>query len=224
MIERIAWIRLSTYFGSSLILLTETYRLILLYLRFIILVPDLYSILEIVMLWCLFGGFLSLTTGFYGLKRSDPFLLDPDKYPSSHLNKIIYVGIIIVSILMILNLLPPLHIVEDELLLIFQVIMSFLWICYYSLIIIWITLFWSFSNEKLIREIINNRRMVLHLCLGLINILLLILDSIWMLFFENTIFIFDLVNIGYYVIFVFFLLFQIYFFYRATRFSFIIHG
>ena len=124
MLDRSAWIRLITYFGSSLILLTEIYRLILLYLRFIILIPSLYSILEIVMLWCLFGGFLSLTIGFYGLKKSDPFLLDSDKYPISHLKKIIYVGIIIVCILMILNLLPPLHIVEDESLVIFQVIIK----------------------------------------------------------------------------------------------------
>ncbi len=224
MIERIAWIRLITYFGSSLILLTEIYRLILLYLRFIILIPSLYSILEIVMLWCLFGGFLSLTTGFYGLKRSDPFLLDPDKYPISHLNKIIFIGIIIVCILMILNLLPPLHIVEDESLVLFQVIISFLWICYYSFIITWISLFWSFINDKNFREIINNRRMVLHICLGLIIILLKILDSLWMLFSENALLSFDLAYISYVFILVFFLLLQIVFFYRATRFSFIIHG
>lgn len=224
MSERIAWIRLVTYIGSSLILITEIYRLILIYLRFIILIPSFYSIFEAIMLWSLFGGFLSLNIGFYGLKKSYPPLLDPKEYSYKLLNKIIYTGIFIVGILLILILFPPLNVVIEEFALLFQLLNSFLWICYYSSVCTWLIAFWSFSNKVKYQEIITNRRMFLHLGLGSLLILVLIIDFIWMFFSGTPLFYFVLAYIGFTIILIFFLIFQIYFFYRATRFSFIIQG
>ncbi|MFX1282940.1 MAG: hypothetical protein ACFFB5_04760 [Promethearchaeota archaeon] len=222
--DRIAWIRLITYLGNSIILVTEIYRLILIYLRFIISIPSLFFILELIMHWALLGGFLSIILGFHGLKKSDPVILNPKEYSFSLLNKIIYIGCFIVIILFIQVLLPPSSIIIGEFKTYFQLLVNILWICYYLCICLWIISFWSFSNKKEPKEIVNNRILVFHLCLGSLVVILSILNFFWILFSNNSLFNNDLAYISYIIVLVFFLVFQIIFFYRATKFSFVIHG
>ena len=87
-----------------------------------------------------------------------------------------------VSILLLLVLLPPPEIISEEFFHLFQLIISLLLIFYYAALTNWVILFWSFNNRKKLIEIINNRRMITHMCLMTFLISIRSLDFFWTFF------------------------------------------
>lgn len=222
--QTIAWTRLSLYFGSSLLLLTEGYRLLLILSSFIILAPLLFAILENLILWGLLIGFICLVIGFYRLK-AEPTLIDLDEntLPILHRN-LVLVGIISI-ILFVLMLLPPTSSLTEEVITIFSFIVSVLWTVLYLLLVIWLIHYWMFvSDSRTILSILKNKRKFCHLALGIVITIFWLLESFTMIIFQQAVFNISLVNLVYIMSLVFFLLFQSYFFYRFTRFSLRIYG
>ncbi|MHA2306480.1 MAG: hypothetical protein ACXACU_13935, partial [Candidatus Hodarchaeales archaeon] len=137
---RIAWVRLITYIGSSVIFVLEIYRLFLTYLRFIIQIPAFYAILEALMLWGILFGYLCLNIAFYNIYKDNSLLLNSENYSFPILKKTIYIGVFIDILVLLLVLSPPLNLVSSSFTDIFYLMKSILWILYYFSILCWLLL------------------------------------------------------------------------------------
>jgi len=224
MSSRIAWVRLITYIGSSIIFVLELYRLILTYLRFIIQIPALYAILEALMLWGIFFGYLCLNFGFYNMYKDNYLLLNSENYSFPILKNSIYFGAFIDILVFLLVLSPPLDIVSSSFTDRFYLMKSILWILYYFSILCWVLLIWSFIHNKKVTDIVGIPRMVIHSFLGILLILILTIDFFAKLIFTQSILQLFIIFALYLVVLVFFILFQAYFFFRVTRFALLVHG
>lgn len=220
----IAWVRLSTYLGCSLIGVTMTYRLLLIYLYFIIQIPGLMVVLDSIMLWALLGGNIILNLGLFGLWKYNPPLLDFNEFDYTLLRKILVCGLFVIISIFFTILFPPLTSVKLESQWIFEVLISLVWFIYYLFISIWIFLFWRFVDKNKTFDIFKSKRIFSHVLLGVTIAILWFISSIGVIFFQTHMLNNDIIFVLYEVILVFFLVFQSYYFLKSTRFSFLLFG
>ncbi len=225
MTKTIAWTRLTIYIGGSLVFLTEGYRLIAILLTLVIIAPPLMAMLQAVSHWFLLIGFTCLTLGFYRLLISDPPLLENNKFPLSDIKKSSLLSLMISIVLALLLFLPPSNAVDNSISLLNSVIISFMWVFYYTAIIFWLVNHKHLIGDiKNIKTIFDNKRLVFHVFLGVLIIIIWSCEFFTLLFFQTAIFSYDIFNLVYITLLVLFLLHQIYFFFNVTRFSYLIFG
>ncbi len=225
MSKTIAWTRLSIYVGASLILVTEGYRLILVFLSLVILAPSLFAILQNITQLGLLVGFICQTIGFFQLYNSGSSLLDPEEYSFSFIRRNSFLSLIISVILVVLILLPPTTALTQDVSILFSAVVSLLWTGYYSLLVIWLIQYWCLANKTSnLQELIQNGRLIVHISLGVILAIFWLLETSSLILLNIVIFALYEINIFYILVLVFFLLFQISFFFKVTRFSLFIYG
>ncbi|OLS20022.1 MAG: hypothetical protein HeimC3_42330 [Candidatus Heimdallarchaeota archaeon LC_3] len=221
----IAWIRLSVYFGASILLLTEIYRLLLILLTILIFAPQITAFFQNLVLWGILIGFGILTTGFYKLLKSYPPLLDTEQYPTKKIKSITILGTFLSILIAMLLVLPPITYVSSDFQLIFSIFTSSLWLFYYVNLCLWIIFYWKLIKEiTFIPDVIKNIKKGIHLILGIIISGFWLLDLFSWILIQNSIFNYDFMNIIYIIILILFLLNQILFFFRVRKFSYIIYG
>ncbi len=221
----IAWTRLSIYLGSSIILLTEIYRLSLILLRLIIIAPPLMAFLQNIVQWGLLLGFSCLTVGLYRILRTHPPILDLEVYSLSDLNIWARTNLIISITLVIKILLPPTTLVTPEAFIVFSTLVSASWLLFYSLMVIWIIFYWKIIlREKNINAILFNKRIAIHLILGTFVASYWFLESASLIIFQEAISTIDPVNLTYITLLILFLFNQILLFFRVTKFSYLVYG
>lgn len=221
----IAWTRLSIYLGSSILLLTEIYRLSLILLRLIIIAPPLMAFLQNIVQWGLLLGFSCLTVGLYRILRTHPPILDLEVYSLSDLNIWARTNLIISITLMIKILLPPTPLVTPEAFIVFSTLVSASWLLFYSLMVIWIIIYWKLIlKERKINTIIFNSRIAIHLILGTFVASYWFLESASLIIFQEAISTIDPVNLTYITLLILFLFNQILLFFRVTKFSYLVYG
>jgi hypothetical protein len=220
----IAWVRLSTYLGCSLIGVTMTYRLLLIYLNFIIQIPGLMVVLDSIMLWALLGGNIILNFGLFGLWKYTPPLLDINEFDYTLLRKILVCGLFVIISIFITILFPPVTSIRLESQWIFEVLISLIWFIYYLFISIWIFLFWRFVDKNNSFDIFKSKRIFFHVLLGVTIASLWFISSIGVILFHTHLLSIEVIFVLYEVILVFFLSFQSYYFFKSTRFSFLLFG
>lgn len=215
---RIASIRLTVYIGLSMLGVTETYRLLLLYLPFIIQVPLLTIILETLMLWILFAGVLIFTLGLIGINRADPPLLSKEEFSYILLPRIYKLGFMLAICLGLLILLPPTTSIVDEFQIFFQMIVSIIWSIYYFLMVLLVLNFYLFYQKETWNTILNNKLISFQILFGIV------LSFLWFLNIFTLILSNEFYFIVYMIILVLYLFCQSYFFLRSTRFAYLLHG
>lgn len=221
----IAWNRLIIYVGASVLLLVEFYRLALILLRFFIIAPTLMIFLQNIIQWGLLIGFGSLTIGLYRIFGSNPSLLNPEEYTPLNIKNLYSNGAIIVIILIILVLLPPISIVSSDFKIIFSIIMSIFWLAFYIFLSSWIFLYWKLdTNINKIATIFQDKKKLIHFSLSFSVSIFWLLDSIFLIVMQNTIFSIETVNIIYVITLVLFLFNQIILFFNFRKFSYLIYG
>ena len=221
----IAWTRLSIYLGSSILLLTEIYRLSLILLRLIIIAPPLMALFQNIVQWGLFLGFSCLTLGLYHILRTHPPILDLEVYSVSDLKIWARTNLIISIILVIKILLPPTTLVTSGAIIVFSTLVSASWLLFYSLMVTWIIIYWKLVlKEKKINTILLNTRIAIHLILGTFIASYWFLESASLIIFQEAISTIDPVNIIYITLLILFLFNQILLFFRVTKFSYLIYG
>ena len=221
----IAWTRLSIYLGSSIILLTEIYRLSLILLRLIIIAPPLMAFLQNIVQWGLLLGFSCLTVGLYRILRTHPPILDLEVYSLSDLNIWARTNLIISITLVIKILLPPTTLVTPEAFIVFSTLVSASWLLFYSLMVIWIIFYWKLILKKRkINTILFNSRIAIHLILGTFVASYWFLESASLIIFQEAISTIDPVNLTYITLLILFLFNQILLFFRVTKFSYLVYG
>ncbi|PWI46850.1 hypothetical protein CEE45_14770 [Candidatus Heimdallarchaeota archaeon B3_Heim] len=223
--SNIAWIRLTIYMSSSLLLLTEIYRLSLILLRFIIIAPPLMAFLQYIMQWGLLLGFSGFTFGLYRVLGAHPPVLDLKDYSVSDLIIWARVNLIISILLGIKILLPPTPLVSPEIFILFSTLVSASWLLFYSLLVMWIIIYWKIIlRENHINAILFNKRIAIHLILGTLVTGYWFLESASLIIFQNAISAIDPVNLTYIIFLILFLFNQNLLFFRVTKFSYLIYG
>ena len=221
----IAWTRLTIYLGSSILLLTEIYRLALILLSLIIIAPPLMAFLQNIVQWGLLLGFSFLSYGLFRILRSHPPVLDFEVYSVSDLNIWARINLVIIIILVIKILLPPSTLVIPGAFIIFSSLISASWLLFYSLMVLWIIIYWKLEKkEKKVSTILSNTRIAIHLILGTFVASYWLLESASLLIFQEAISTIDTVNLIYIIILILFLFNQILLFFRVTKFSYLIYG
>ncbi len=221
----IAWIRLSIYLGSSILLLTEIYRLSLILLRLIIIAPALMAFLQNIMQWGLLLGFSFLTLGLYRILRTHPPVLDLEAYSVSDLNSWARINLIMSIILVIKILLPPTTLISPGAFILFSTIVSASWFSFYSILVIWIIIYWRLIlKEKKIKTILLNKRIAIHLILGTFIASYWFLETASLMIFQEAISSIDPINLTYITFLILFLFNQILLFFRVTKFSYLVYG
>lgn len=221
----IAWTRLTIYLGSSILLLTEIYRLALILLSLIIIAPPLMAFLQNIVQWGLLLGFSFLSYGLFRILRSQPPVLDFEVYSVSDLNIWARINLVIIIVLVIKILLPPSTLVIPGAFIIFSSLISASWLLFYSLMVLWIIIYWKLEKkETKVSTIISNTRIAIHLILGTFVASYWLLESASLLIFQEAISTIDTVNLIYIIILILFLFNQILLFFRVTKFSYLIYG
>ena len=174
--------------------------------------------------WHLFFGFLFLTIGFMKLYNRDPSLLPKNEYNYDLLRRINQIGILICILVLMFILSPPINREDESVPFFLQLLLNCIWIAYYGLISGWLLITSLFTNKMSISEIKNRWRLILHLILGLLLSSEYILQTMGLIFFPNSLLTSGLLVIVITITLVFFLIFQIYYFYKLSRFSFKIIG
>jgi hypothetical protein len=221
----IAWIRLSIYLGSSILLLTEIYRLSLILLRLIIIAPALMAFLQNIMQWGLLLGFSFLTLGLYRILRTHPPVLDLEAYSVSDLNSWARINLIMSIILVIKILLPPTTLISPGAYILFSTIVSTSWFSFYSILVMWIIIYWKLIlKEKKIKTILLNKRIAIHLILGAFVASYWFLETASLMIFQEAISSIDPINLTYIIFLILFLFNQILLFFRVRKFSYLVYG
>ncbi|MHA1990391.1 MAG: hypothetical protein ACW981_06435 [Candidatus Hodarchaeales archaeon] len=221
----IAWTRLTLYLGASLLLLVEIYRLMVILLALLIIAPGLIVLLQNIIQWGLLIGFSTLTLGFYRLLISNPPLLDPDQYSEKKIKKMYKTGLVTAILLILLSLLPPIEFSSTDFQDILGFFISVLWISFYLSIIYWIVSYWMLEEKKdKLKSIIQDRVRSFHISLGIILVFFWIMNSLSLILTQKEVFLIGVVNISYIIILILFLVNQILFYYRVSKFSYLIYG
>ncbi|MFW9905099.1 MAG: hypothetical protein ACFFFH_12245 [Candidatus Thorarchaeota archaeon] len=198
MSNTIAWTRLSIYGGASLILITEVYRLILVFLSLVILAPSFFAFLQYITHIGLLLGFSCLSIGFFQLYHSGSALLNPEEYPFMFIRRASYFALYMSIILVILILLPPTTILTQDVTILFSAVVSFLWTVFYGLLTFWLTLFWRLENKiKSLNAIIKDIRVSIHMLLSLILSIFWLLETVSLILLSVAIFAISVINIIY---------------------------
>ena len=220
----IAWVRLSLYIGSSTLLLAEGMRFSLIYLGFIIQVTGLFQIIEAIVLWILFLGYSVLTMGLYALEKKNPPLLSPDSFNYQKLHRANIFGVLVCVTVLMFILSPPAGTGENSAALFLQILLNLIWICFYSFLFMWLITLRTFTLSENAKNVFKERKFLAHLTLIVLLIGEWILHTFGIIFDPNSVFVTALFNPILSGTLVFFLLFQIYYFYKMSRFSYLIIG
>ena len=222
----IAWVRLTVFLGSNILLLTEFYRLSLILLRLIIIAPPLMAFLQNIVQWGLLLGFSCFTLGLYRILRTYPPVLDLEVYSLADLNIWARISLFTSILLLIKILLPPTTLVSPEVYILFSVLVSTSWFLFYFLVVSWIFVYWRLVSKK--REIMTGVVkfwITIHLVLGIFIVFYWFLETTSLIFFQEAISTIDPVNITSIALLVLFLFNQIILFYRVTiKFCYSIYG
>ncbi len=220
-----AWTRFLFYIGSSILLLTEFYRLSLTLLRIIVIAPPLMAILQYIVHWGLLVGFSSLSFSIYKILTTDLPIIDFDQVNRKDVSNWWKITLIISIILIIEILLPPTTIVDSSLFVPFSIIISISWFVYYLLVLNWIIMFWKIELKAgNVYDIVFSARITIHLILGLFIIGYWMLETVSLLILQGTISNIDSIYVLYIAVLILFLINQVFLFYRVTKFSYRIYG
>ena len=221
----IAWTRLFIYLGSSILLLVEIYRLSLILLRLVIIAPPLMAFLQNIVQWGLLLGFSVFTLGLFRILRTHPPVLDFEKFSNDNIYTWSRINLAISIILIILTLLPPTRLVTTGTFVIFSSLVSLSWVFFYALLVTWIILYWMLIlKETSFMKIVLNRRILIHLFLGILIVFYWFLELVSLIIFQEAISSIDLMNISYIILLSLFLFNQILLYYKTTKFSYEIYG
>jgi hypothetical protein len=224
MTGRIAWVRLTLYVGSSILLITEGYRFSLIYLGFIIQLTGLLAIFEALVGWSLFLGYLVLIFGLFKLEKQNPPLLSTEEFDYQKLHRVNIYGILLCALLLLFIITPPAGTGEGSAALFLQILLNTIWTFFYAILLIWLPTLRAFTHSESIRNTINERKFVAHLILVILIICEWVLHTLGIIFVPNSVFVTSLFTPILSGTIVFFLLFQIYYFYKLSRFSYLIIG
>ncbi|MHA1979012.1 MAG: hypothetical protein ACW98F_12030 [Candidatus Hodarchaeales archaeon] len=221
----IAWTRLTIYLGSSILLLTEIYRLSLIMLTLIVIAPPLMAFLQNIVQWGLLLGFTFFTMGIYRVLRTHPPILNFEVFSFADLNTWAKINAAICALLVILTLLPPTTLVTSNVAVLFSIIVSLVWLLFYSLLVFWIIIYWKVILQKTRYNILRwNQRITTHLVLGILIASYWGLEVVSLLLFQEAISTIDPVNLSYIIVLNLFLFNQVLLFFQVRKFSYVIYG
>ncbi|MHA1944504.1 MAG: hypothetical protein ACXAC6_05090 [Candidatus Hodarchaeales archaeon] len=220
----IAWVRLTLYVGSSILLLAEGIRFSLIYLGFIIQVTGLLQIIEALVTWILFLGYLVLVSGLFTLEKKKPPLLSTDAFNYQKLHRANIFGVLLCVLLLIFILTPPAGTGEGSATIFLQILLNLIWIFFYIFLIMWLLTLRTFTLSESSKNVIKERKFLVHLILIGFLICEWVFYTFGIIFFRTSVFVTSLFTPILSGTLVFFLLFQIYYFYKLSRFSYLIIG
>ncbi|MHA1971510.1 MAG: hypothetical protein ACTSW1_00875 [Candidatus Hodarchaeales archaeon] len=224
--KTIAWTRLMFFIGSSILLLAQMYLFTVEILSFLVIAPALFSLLQYFVQISFFLGFLLLSISYFRLYNSNPLLLQPDRYNPAILKKLVIVSSTLSLLLFILLLIPPTSALSESIRTLFSELVIVLWIAYYILILLWLIYQWLLFNKKRAFQFKN----FFHDYIFLSHIILtIILSALWfceglLLAFQVDLFSIQMFNLCYILVLLIFSIHQSLFFFKATRFSYVIIG
>ncbi len=224
MTGRIAWVRLTLYIGSSTLLITEGIRFSLIYLGFIIQVTGLLQIFEVFVVWALFLGYVVLISGLFVLEKQNPPLLPTDEFDYQKLHRANIFGFVLCALLLLFILSPPAGSGEGSAAIFVQILLNLIWIFFYSLLIVWLLTLRTFTHSESIKNVMKERKFLFHLILIGFLIFEWVSHTFGILFFPTSVFVTSLFTPILSGTIVFFLIFQIFYFYKLSRFSYLIIG
>jgi hypothetical protein len=125
----------------------------------------------------------------------------------------------------ILTLLPPTTLVTSNVAVLFSIIVSLVWLLFYSLLVFWIIIYWKVILQKTRYNILRwNQRITTHLVLGILIASYWGLEVVSLLLFQEAISTIDPVNLSYIIVLNLFLFNQVLLFFQVRKFSYVIYG
>lgn len=216
----IAWTRFSIYVGTSILLVSEFYRLMLFVSQIIIYAPVLFAFLQNFVQWGFLIGFSLLFIGFSRFRPSNPTIkgltiAQPKLTVITRLT-----GILVISTIF-LSLLPPVSLtVSGSLYIIYLIFLSIFWTAFYVILLFWVRSYWNLLNDPLSTETIpkNKLKWIHVLLIGVISAFWLF-ESLSLIFLSAALFSNIVINGLYVILFLCFIVFQIWFYIKVRNFA-----
>lgn len=191
----------------------------------IIYAPVLFAFLQNFVQWGFLIGFLMLFIGFSRFKPSNPTITGLT-ISQDHLSSIIRLSGFLVICTIFLSLLPPVSLTTSgNLYILYSIFISIFWMLFYVIFLFWVSSYWNLINDHLSTDSISKNK------IKWIHVLLIALISTFWLFESFSLIllataIFSNIFIyGIYVfLFLFYIIFQIWFYFKLRNFSFRIIG
>ena len=193
--------------------------------QIIIYAPVLFTFLQNFVQWGFLSGFLLLCIGFTRFKRSNQEIIDIPISPGNF-NSIIQSSGLLVICTICLSLLPPVSLtISDDKFTIYSIFLSIFWMLFYMILLFWIIGYWNFINDPLALDSLSkNKIRWVHLLFVAFISAFWFLQSFSLIFLSLDLFSNTFIVGVYVILFLLFMLFQIWFYYKLRTFTFRIIG
>lgn len=186
----------------------------------IIYAPVLFTFLQNFVQWGFLIGFFLLFIGFARFKRSNPTIINI-AISLPNLNLIIQLSGFLVICTIFLSLLPPISLTfSDDVYTIYSIFLSIFWTLFHMILLFWIISFWNFINNPLsIDSISSNKLKWFHVLFVTLISAFWFLETFSLIFLSSAVFSNTFINGLYVILFLLFIFFQIWFYYKLRNFS-----
>lgn len=188
--------------------------------QIIIYAPVLFAFLQNFVQWGFLIGFFLLFIGFTRFKRSNPIITGLT-LSSPNLTSITRLSSLLVICTIFLSLLPPVSLtVSGSLYTIYLLFLSAFWTLFYVIILFWVSSYWNLINDSLSTDSIpKNKLKWTHIILITLISIFWFFESLSLILLSTAIFSNPIINGLYVILFLFYIIFQIWFYFNLRNFS-----
>ena len=188
--------------------------------QIIIYAPVLFAFLQNFVQWGFLIGFFLLFIGFTRSKHSPPTItgLTISQPKLTLITRL--TGILIISTIF-LSLLPPVSLtVSGSLYTIYLLFISIFWMVFYVIFLFWVSSYWNLINDPLSNDsILINKTKWIHILLIMFISVFWFFESLSLILLSSALFANIFINGLYVILFLFFIIFQIWFYFNVRTFS-----